>query len=72
VTIRKRFRWRLDMLYLGGDDTPLGRARAQKLLGQDPKVIRHTNAWVDDKELCLEVECRLRNGSTVAFKMSYC
>jgi len=60
------------MLYLGGDDRPIGRAKAQELLAQEPKVLRHTNAWVDDSELCLKVECRLRDGTTVAVKMSYC
>jgi hypothetical protein len=60
------------MLYLGADNEPLGRAKAQELLTQNPKILRHTKAWVDDSELCLEVECLLRDGATVTVKMNYC
>jgi hypothetical protein len=60
------------MLYLGADEMPLGRDKAQELLGKDPRVVRHTKAWVDDSELCLEVECRLRDGAMIVVKMSYC
>jgi|SRR5579884_947139 len=60
------------MLYLSPDDNPLGQAKAQYLLDQDPKILRHTKAWIDDSELCLEVECLLRDGTTVTVKMNYC
>jgi hypothetical protein len=60
------------MLYLGADDRPVGRDKARELLSQDPKLVRHTKAWVDDSQLCLEVECRLRDGSLVPFRMCYC
>jgi hypothetical protein len=60
------------MLYLGDDEEPLGQARARELLTQQPKVVRYTRAWVDDSELCLEVECLLRDGTMLALKMAYC
>ncbi len=60
------------MLYLGADEEPLGRDAARALLGQSPKVFRHAKAWVDGSELCLEVECRLRDGEEIAVKMCYC
>jgi hypothetical protein len=47
--------------------TPANELRAKK-----PKVTRITRAWIDDSELCLEVECRLRDGSTKTLQMLYC
>jgi hypothetical protein len=60
------------MLYITGDEAPIGEAQAEELLSQEPKVIRHTRAWVDDSELCLEVECRLSDGTTISVTMTYC
>jgi hypothetical protein len=60
------------MLYLGTDDIPLGRAKARELLAREPRVVGHRRAWIDDHELCLEVECRLRGGDTVVVRMEYC
>jgi hypothetical protein len=45
---------------------------ARELLAQEPQVLRVVRAWIDDSELCLEVECRLRDGSTSNLEMLYC
>jgi hypothetical protein len=60
------------MLRLTGAGDPLGQKRAQALLAQQPRIVRHTKAWVDDSELCLEVECALNDGTTVSVEMLYC
>jgi hypothetical protein len=60
------------MLYLDDDDEHLGRDKARELLRKKPKVVRHTKAWVDDSQLCLVVECLLKDGATITVKMSYC
>jgi hypothetical protein len=60
------------MLKLSGADEILGQRKARELLAQQPKVVRHTKAWVDDKELCLEVECALNGGSSILVEMLYC
>jgi hypothetical protein len=60
------------MLYLDDEESPLSPTRARALLAQDPRVVRHLRAWVDDSELCLDVECRLTNGTMITVKMAYC
>ena len=60
------------MLRISGTDDPIGQKKAGVLLAQQPKVVRHTKAWVDDKELCLEVECALGDGSSILIEMLYC
>ena len=60
------------MLRFVGASDPLGRWKARELLARQPRVVRHTKAWVDDSELCLEVECVLSDGETVLVEMHYC
>src|SRR4051812_18008606 len=60
------------MLKLTGADDPLGQKQARELQSRQPKITHHTKAWVDDKELCLEVECLLNDGSSILIKMLYC
>jgi hypothetical protein len=59
------------MLQIPGADDPLGQQKARELRAWEPKVTRHTRAWVDDKELCLEVECSLNDGSVILIEMNY-
>jgi hypothetical protein len=60
------------MLKISGAEDPLGQKKARELQARQPKVVRHTKAWVDDKELCLEVECVLDDGSSMLIEMKYC
>ena len=60
------------MLQLSDADDPIGQKKARELLSREPKVARHTKAWVDDSELCLEVECELNDGSSILVEMNYC
>jgi hypothetical protein len=60
------------MLYIDGRDNPLGQKGAQQLRTKEPKIVRHTKAWVDDSELCLDVDCRLNDGTAMVITMSYC
>jgi hypothetical protein len=60
------------MLKLSGADEPMGQKKAGELRARQPKVSRHTRAWVDDKELCLEVECSLSDGAVILVEMNYC
>lgn len=60
------------MLYVGTEDEPLGPHAARALLVSNPCVVRHTRAWVDDGELCLEVECLIAGGELITLRMMYC
>ena len=60
------------MLRIPGAEYPIGQKKARELRSQQPKVTRHTKAHVDDKELCLEVECLLNDGSSTLVEMNYC
>ena len=60
------------MLKLAGAADKLGQRKARELRALQPRVVRHTQAWVDDSELCLEVECALSDGSSALVEMNYC
>jgi hypothetical protein len=60
------------MLFINQNKRPLGKAKARKLLSQHPRILRHTAAWIDDSELCLQVECILDNGEFILFHMGHC
>jgi hypothetical protein len=60
------------MLQFSDAEDPIGQQKACELRSRQPKVVRHTKAWVDDKELCLEVECVLNDGSSILVEMNYC
>jgi len=59
------------MLFNADPRGPLTTTPARELLEQQPRVMRVTRAWIDDSELCLEVECLLRDDETTRLQMLY-
>jgi hypothetical protein len=59
------------MLFNAEPRGPLTTTPARALLEKQPRVMRVTRAWMDDAELCLEVECRLSDGETTPLQMLY-
>src|SRR5262249_29425201 len=59
------------MLFNAEPRGPLTTTPARALLEQKPRVMRVTRAWIDDAELCLEVECRLQDEETTLLQMLY-